>query len=54
MYIYVKPMYNIEFYIILKTYIHMQGPSFNPNPIPNPKNLKKENPNLNPRNQRRH
>jgi len=27
MYIYVKPMYNIEFRIILKTYIHMQGPS---------------------------
>jgi len=27
MYIYVKPMYNIEFRIILKIYIHMQGPS---------------------------
>jgi len=27
MYIYIKPMYNIEFHIILKTYIHMQGPS---------------------------
>jgi len=26
-YIYVKPMYNIEFRIILKTYIHIQGPS---------------------------
>jgi hypothetical protein len=26
-YIYVKPMYSIEFRIILKTYIHMQGPS---------------------------
>jgi FMN-dependent NADH-azoreductase len=26
-YIYVKPMYNIKFYIILKTYIHMQRPS---------------------------
>jgi hypothetical protein len=25
-YIYVKPMYNIEFRIILETYIHMQGP----------------------------
>ncbi len=25
-YLYVKPMYNIEFRIILKTYIHMQGP----------------------------
>jgi hypothetical protein len=27
MYIYVKPMYNIKFHIILKTYIHMEGPS---------------------------
>jgi len=27
MYIYVKPMYSIKFCIILKTYIHMQGPS---------------------------
>jgi hypothetical protein len=27
MYVYVKPMYSIEFRIILKTYIHMQGPS---------------------------
>jgi hypothetical protein len=27
MYIYVKPMYNIEFHIILETYIHIQGPS---------------------------
>jgi hypothetical protein len=26
-YIYVKPMYSIEFRIKLKTYIHMQGPS---------------------------
>ncbi len=26
-YIYIKPMYNIEFRIILETYIHMQGPS---------------------------
>jgi hypothetical protein len=26
MYLYVKPMYNIEFRIILKTYIYMQGP----------------------------
>ncbi len=26
-YIYVKPMYSIEFHIIFKTYIHMQGPS---------------------------
>jgi hypothetical protein len=26
-YIYVKPMYSIEFRIILETYIHMQGPS---------------------------
>jgi len=26
-YIYVKPMYSIKFCIILKTYIHMQGPS---------------------------
>jgi hypothetical protein len=26
-YIYVKPMYNIEYYIIPKTYIHMQGSS---------------------------
>jgi hypothetical protein len=26
-YIYIKPMYNIEFHIILKTYIHIQGPS---------------------------
>jgi hypothetical protein len=26
-YIYVKPMYNIDFRIILETYIHMQGPS---------------------------
>jgi hypothetical protein len=25
-YIYVKPMYSIKFRIILKTYIHMQGP----------------------------
>jgi len=25
-YIYVKPMYSIKFCIILKTYIHMQGP----------------------------
>ncbi len=25
-YLYVKPMYSIEFCIILKTYIHMQGP----------------------------
>ncbi len=27
MYIYIKPMYSIKFCIILKTYIHMQGPS---------------------------
>jgi hypothetical protein len=27
-YIYVKPMYNIKFCIILKTYIHIQGPSY--------------------------
>ncbi len=27
MYIYLKPMYSIEFCIILKTYIHIQGPS---------------------------
>jgi hypothetical protein len=27
MYIYVKPMYNIKFHIILKTYIHIQSPS---------------------------
>jgi hypothetical protein len=26
MYVYVKPMYNIKLGIILKTYIHMQGP----------------------------
>ncbi len=26
-YIYVKPMYSIEFHIIFKTYIHIQGPS---------------------------
>ncbi len=26
-YIYVKPMYSINFRIILETYIHMQGPS---------------------------
>jgi hypothetical protein len=26
-YIYVKPMYSIDFCIILETYIHMQGPS---------------------------
>jgi hypothetical protein len=26
-YIYVKPMYSIEFRIIFNTYIHMQGPS---------------------------
>jgi len=26
-YIYVKPIYSIEFCIILETYIHMQGPS---------------------------
>jgi hypothetical protein len=26
-YIYVKPMYSIEFHIILETYIHIQGPS---------------------------
>ncbi len=26
-YLYVKPMYSIKFHIILKTYIHMQGPS---------------------------
>jgi len=26
-YIYVKPMYNINFCIIVKTYIHMQSPS---------------------------
>jgi hypothetical protein len=28
MYIYVKPMYSIEFRIILKTYIHMHGPFY--------------------------
>ncbi len=28
MYIYVNPMYSIEFHIILKTYIHMQSPSY--------------------------
>jgi hypothetical protein len=27
-YIYVKPMYSIEFHIILNTYIHMQGPFY--------------------------
>jgi hypothetical protein len=27
-YIYVKPMYSIEFCIILETYIHIQGPSY--------------------------
>jgi hypothetical protein len=27
-YIYVKPMYSIEFHIILETYIHIQGPSY--------------------------
>ncbi len=26
-YIYIKPMYNIDFRIILETYLHMQGPS---------------------------
>jgi hypothetical protein len=26
-YIYIKPMYSIEFHIILETYIHIQGPS---------------------------
>ncbi len=26
-YIYVKPMYSIEFHIILETYIHLEGPS---------------------------
>ncbi len=44
--IYIKPIYSINFHTILKTYIHMQGPFFNPNS----KNLKKENPNPNPRN----
>ncbi len=42
MYIFFKPMYNIELHIIFKTYARMQGPSlFNPNL--NFRNLKKEN-----------
>jgi hypothetical protein len=52
-YIYVKPMYSIEFRIILETYIHMQGPSCltltliletwgRKNPNPNPRNPRKE------------
>jgi hypothetical protein len=54
-YIYIKPMYNIEFCIILKTYIHTYARSilFNLNPNPNPKNLRKENLNLNLRNPRK-
>ncbi len=51
MYLYVKPMYSIEFRIILKTYA--RSILFSPNPIPNPKNLRKENPNPNPRNPRK-
>ncbi len=49
-YLYVKPMYSIEFCIIPKTYISIL---FNPNPNPNPRNLRKENPNPNPRNPRK-
>jgi hypothetical protein len=54
-YIYIKPMYSIEFCIILETYIHMQSPSCSTltltliletwrkkNPNPNPRNPRKE------------
>jgi len=51
MYIYVKPMYNIKFRIILEDlHTYMRSILFNLNPNPNPRNLRKENPNPNPRN----
>jgi hypothetical protein len=52
-YIYVKPMYNIEFRIIFETYIHMQGPSCSTLTLTLIlENLRKWNPNPNPRNPR--
>jgi len=47
-------MYSIEFRIILKTYIHMQGPSCSTLILTLIlENLSKENPNPNPRNPRK-
>jgi len=51
-YIYVKPMYSIEFRIIFKTYIP-RSILFNLNLNPNPRNLRKENPNAYLRNPRK-
>jgi hypothetical protein len=47
-------MYSIEFRIILKTYIHMQGPYGSALTLTLIlENLRKENPNPNPRNPRK-
>ncbi len=55
MYMYIKPMYNIKFHIIFKIYIYTYARSivFNPNPNYNPKKLREENINHNPKNPRK-